>query len=192
MDFDSYLEWLKAKVDPFDDRGRHNFLFRILFNKEAYAVLDNDNNRIKDGLRLREIYFGELPPNPYFPYDEGKAEEIYSIPCSCLEFLIGIARRMNFAYSYPHEDFTAEFFWEILNNAGIPYERFYDESFVGNSENYIIERLDRVLERQFGSEGEGGLFPLHSPTTNQRNQEIWHQMGAYIREKKVANGREET
>lgn len=188
MDFDSYFSWLRSKVDPFDMAGCHDVLLKALFNKEAYAVHPMDQNRIKDGLLFREAYFGEIMPNRFFPYSE-QAEVIYSVPCSCLEFLMGLANRMNFAYAYPYEDFFSDFFWELLSNVGMPFDKYRDDSLDHNSLNRIAENMDRVLERQYGADGIGGLFPLKNSPQNQRNQELWYQMNAYVMEKKEANGR---
>lgn len=174
----SYFDWLKSQVEYFTDRGTHEFLFRRLHDREFYAVLENDNNRISDAMRLRDEYFGREEPMEVF----------IDGPCSMLEFLVALARRMSFIYSLPDEDRTADCFWTMINNLfGIDLP---DKCWLASRDEYLFDKnIDVFLQRQYYNNGFGGLFPLDNPRGNQRNVEIWYQMNQYLNEVMMKEGR---
>lgn len=184
MDRD-YFEWLKSIVDPFDSRGIHDILFRVLFDKEYYALIPNDNNRIADALQLRYEFYHYVPDDPYFPNMNSDEEQqiIDTQPCTILEFLISVAKRLNYICSEGPVDMTSELFWEMLGNVHLGFEETYDMNVDEHFINHIHFELDKVLERQYAPNGEGNLFPLKNPPSNQRNQEVWYQMNAYAIER---------
>lgn len=174
----SYFDWLKSQVEYFTDRGTHEFLFRRLHDREFYAVLENDNNRISDAMRLRDEYYGR-----------GMDGDIQiDGPCSMLEFLVALARRMSFIYSLPDEDRTADCFWTMIRN--LFDGDMSDDEYAYRSNEIVVEQIiDRFLERAYESDGYGGLFPLDSPRGDQRNVEIWYQMNQYLNEVMTREGR---
>lgn len=169
-----YLNWLKDKVERFDDRGNHEFLFRKLYVTAVYSVIKADANREADGIALRDEYSGYNP-------------EAIDGPCSFLEFLIALAKRMNYIYARVDEDCFQDMFWLLLENLEISLS---DEEYIeAGGDIYVDERIHAVLDRTFDINGVGGLFPLKHPRQNQRRIEIWYQMNQYLTEVMKDEGR---
>lgn len=164
-----YLQYLIDLVDGEED---YSNLLRQLFSIEFYAIVPNDDNRIADGLNLREIFFDEeglkQPP-----------ESFLDLPCSMLEMMIGVSFRLEYdsVDSY-WERPMEEWFWVLIDNLELgDYSDYgpYDEEAVANI-------CDIFLRRGYRRNGKGGLFPLKYAKKDQRLVEIWYQMSAYILE----------
>lgn len=174
-----YFIWLKSQIEYFDDAGNHDFLLKRLYNKEYYALMDRDQNRLDDGLALRDEYYN------YFSTDDGM---VIDTPCSVLEFLVALARRMNYIYARVDEDCTEDMFWLMLEN--IDLSEMEDEVYFDfGGDVFVDEKIDMVLDRAYDDAGNGNIFPLKNPRTNQRNVEIWYQMNQYLNEKMEWEGR---
>lgn len=63
-----------------------------------------------------------------------------------------------------------------MQNLG--FSEFHDSS--NYSKNFVKLRVAVVLERKYDEFGNGGLFPLRSPSKDQRRVEIWYQLCEYI------------
>lgn len=170
--FETYFAWLKDQVEYYDG-PKHDELLAILHSLEYIPVIARDDDRALDGINLRNEYFKEC----------GDRSQVIDSPCSFLEFLIGLARRMNFIYARLDEDRTADCFWTMLRNAGISYEDSTCDP------DMVEEVVDRINHRRYEPSGEGSLFPLESPRSNQRNVEIWYQMNQYLAEAMRKAGR---
>jgi hypothetical protein len=58
-----------------------------------------------------------------------------------------------------------------------------DDDFPTGQAGMLVEqKINRVLERTYKPNGEGGLFPLKNTCKNQKRVEIWYQMNSYIHE----------
>ena len=173
----TYLDWLKNQVEYFDGYS-HNILLDKLYAMSYTPILERDKNRYDDGVALRDDFFSEVDPD----------QNVIDSPCSFLEFLIGLARRMNYIYAMPDEDRTQDCFWMMINNLGI---NFSDVMFKRNSdlERQIVEVVGMVNNRTYREDGLGNTFPLNSPRTNQRNVEVWYQMNQYLTELMHTEGR---
>lgn len=181
-DFDidqNYFEWLCEMVHV--DQGDRSWwiLLKDLHNKTFYSLIPHDENRIYDGLELREDYMREL----WYP----KYEEIEG-DCSVLEMLIGLARRMDYETVDPYNDdepsHIVYWFWEMIDNLGLIV--FDDESYVERGGmHYVSHILNNLVERKYSRSGRGGLFPLLHNRKDQRRIEIWYQMSAYLLEKQA-------
>lgn len=157
---ENYLKWLARQIKPDRDRD-HTDLFRILYAKEFVWLIPNDDNRVRDGLDIRDSFF-----NYHSHLDQG---------CSVLEVLIGISRRIAFAAGGdPHL-----WAWRLLENLEL-------NRVSGRIGAIRAERVDDILERliwrMYEPNGVGGFFPLAWPQLDQRGVEIWYQMHAYIEE----------
>lgn len=163
-----YFDWLIGLVG---ERGCL-LLLKTLHERAFVAMLDKDENRGMDGVELREEYYEK---EPYFE------SEALDGPCSVLEMLIALARRMSFDVKEVDEDAdtTAIWFWTMLDNLGIG--SVTDEVFAEN-EFFVAETIDDFLSRGYGADGYGGLFPLKYPSADQRQVEIWYQKESYLRE----------
>jgi hypothetical protein len=168
---DDYLEYLEDVVGaPSNGRvGNHKKLLKQLYSKEFVWIVPNDDNRCLDGLLVREEFIREYG-------SQAALESWRNLGCSTLEMIIGLARRLSFeAEGEPHE-----WFWILLRNLEI--DRYTDSQYNWRIERRVNEILDRLIWRQYEFDGLGGLFPLRNPHDDQRKQEIWYQLGAYVLE----------
>lgn len=173
----TYFEWLEHQVTYFCAPSTNHNLLRKLHSLTYVPFIDRDKNRAIDGINIRNEYFGEY----------GQDSTIIDTPCSFLEFLIALARRMDYIYGDVHEDRTRDCFWTLLRNMGvIELDDSVDEEYLNQM---VEEAVDRVINRTFETNGEGSLFPLQNPREDQRNVEVWYQMNQYLAEAMEAEGR---
>lgn len=173
-----YFNWLCSKVQHKNKRLNHKALLNLLYEKPFRWSVDYDGNRCDDGLELRDLYIQE------FDVDESHLEVKYFLkrPCSVLEVLVAIARRMydlQYILSDP-VDHTNRWFHELLGN--LQLERFSDDiSPVQEAE--IDDILEIWLGRTYDEHGFGGIFPLKKrPLKDQTRVELWYQMMLYLAE----------
>lgn len=157
-----YIKWLAHKVDisvSGDSETSYVRLMNALYDKEFYSTVGMDENRIEDGLSLREEYCG----------DEG-SEKL----CSLLEVMVALALRCE-REILAGVATGSDVFWDMLDNLGLI--DYTDYRFDGDEVDYI---LDRLLDREYEKDGRGGLFYLgKSGEIDMREEEIWWQMNIY-------------
>ena len=163
------FNWLCRIVEDRHAKRSWHILLEILFETEFYILIGNDSNRCADGIELRYEY-GLLK------------EENISEPCSVLEMLIGLARRMDYELSDDQFDRTGFYFWKMIRNLGLLDCDDNACNRIPHTETKIRTRIKRFMDRDYQYSGEGGLFPLRFPTRDQRDIEIWYQMNAYLSE----------
>jgi hypothetical protein len=165
-----YFRWLYSQVGAVTtrrkDRTYWGFL-RILYTTEFVWFVPNDDNRVMDGIQLREEFLersGIATPD----------ENWMALGCSFFEMLVALSRRLSFeAGGEP-----LNWFWTLIEN--IELEGQTDDREISADE--ISEKLNLVIWRRYKRNGVGGLFPLRSGRIDQRNIEIWYQMFAYLQE----------
>ncbi len=159
-----YFEWLVRKVSG--DEQSIDFLYELHLY-EFIPILDMDINRLDDGLYLRREFGLDYGYEGFSMSDR---------PCSFLEFMVGLASRMNELTQEIEEPPKIDrWFWELIVNLELPEDH----------RNWRIELpniIDRVINREYNFDGSGGLFPLEDPETDQRELEIWYQMNQYLAE----------
>lgn len=175
-EFDGYFLWLCDLVNA--DLDKYSDLLFYLHDTDFVWCIELDESRANEGLDLRKEY---CEVNKYFDTDWVMLMEK---PCSVLEALIGIARRMD---DMLIEDNTSErvavWFWEMVKNLGL--KRFTDFVFMNGKDEdfYEFEMILNIwMNREFNENGEGSPFPLHHPTHNQQNRTIIYQLNDYILE----------
>ena len=165
-----YLVWLYSQVGNVKSRNKSRtywFLLNQLHDKEFVWKIPNDDNRVVDGVELRDIFLRETGVGR-------PGQEWFDRGCSMLEMLIGLSRRLEFET----DETAGDWFWIMLNNIDIFRTTHHDES------NYdylkVDEALERVIHRTYRRNGLGGLFPLQRAARDQREVELWYQMNAYL------------
>lgn len=147
------------------DRNEYIVFLRSISRIPFISLVEYDENRALDGLELRR------------EYEETEGLSLSSGPCSVLEVLIALARRMAYIEYDPvvgEEEHINIWFWDMLTNLGIDPD-------LDNDRN--IDKIILWIERKFERNGRGSPFPLQNPVADQRKVEIWYQMQAYLAEK---------
>lgn len=169
-----YFCWLYGQIGSVRLRNRARTywsLLKVFHSTEFTWTIPKDENRAEDGRELRYEFIHEL--------DVDVDDSWLDLGCSVLEFLVALARR--FAFIVDGE--TDEWFWHIVGNLDLA--DYTDREFQKDPISHEIQvkrTLNRLINREYKSNGEGGLFPLRYPEYNQRRLEIWYQMHAYILE----------
>lgn len=163
-----YFNWLCAKVvDVRKKLPSQTYweLLKILHTTEFVWLISGDDNRAEDGKQLRAEFLiaADIPDDPIWRNE---------VPCSVLEMFVAFALRANFQTATPVKDW----FWEFMDNLGL--KRFDD----ANLNRYEIdEALEKLIWRTYNFNGqEGGMFPLRSAPSDQRDVEIWYQFCDYL------------
>ena len=163
-----YFNWLSAKVLQVQHPTpslTYDVLFKTLHNLEFVWLLSGDDNRAEDGKELRRefLIMGDIPDD---------VEWRTQIPCSVFEMLIGFSRRAEKNTGTP----AKEWFWEFLTNLNLQ-----DVNVASGVEPVEIEdTIEMLLWRTYEPSGDGGLFPLKNPQSNQTEEEIWQQFCDYL------------
>jgi hypothetical protein len=114
-----------------------------------------------------------------FIFEGGREDSKFPPFCSVLEMMIALAKRWedNVMYDPDYGDRTAEWFWIMMRNLGFTW--LDDMRFDPVEANYIT---DRLLDREYDKDGQGGLFRIKNPNIDMRNTEIWYQMNFFFNE----------
>src|SRR5687768_4397946 len=160
---DLYLAWLYEQVVR-PQRLTYWSLLRQLYKIEFTWFVPNDGNRAEDGKDLRHEWQDRLG----IPVDP----DWMKLPCSFLEMLVALSRRMEFEA----EESPEYWFFDLLENLG--FQGYHDNS--GYSRNDVTRQVQIVLDRQYDKNGRGGLFPIIDTSKDQRRVELWYQMSEYL------------
>ena len=168
-----YFDWLYNIVDDSDYMYEYliNHIYEKDFDEDTTILIERDRNRIEDALRLREDFISEQLARE----DRDLVDIFRRRPCSLLEVLVALAYRMEDVMEI---DRFPIWFWEMLSNLGL--DEFDNERFNSKSLRTIDRILNKWLDHNYDYDGKGGLFPLKDPPKDQRNEEIWYQMSAYL------------
>jgi hypothetical protein len=185
---DMYYAWLKGQVD-YDykkhTRTSYTQLMDAMWSKPFPWVVANDDNRVEDGLELRYLFLNDEDLRHEFEIMQaeigGGPNMIQAIhdfraqPCSTLEVLIALSRRLAF-----NTNGTPEWWaWRLIKNLDL--HEMHDP-LTSKKLEQVDETLERLIWRTYLWDGAGGFFPLQDPKDDQRKVEIWYQMSAYLAE----------
>lgn len=169
-----YFMWLVDSIDPLKTaRDYYQPIFEELYLRdfEWGSRFEDDANRASDGLVLREIY----------AHERGMPVSEIGIdwkPCSCLEMMIGIARRIEFEIlAMPGEENIPRWFWRFMEGLGLSVWK------VGIDDISDVDRKINIwLDRRYQRNGDGGIFVVRDPYFDMRRMPIWKQMSAVLNE----------
>lgn len=166
-----YFKWLCAKVFYLQHYVAtpsltYWKLFRQLHSTEFVWIILGDDNRMADGLELREefLFEADIPDDPAWR----------AIGCSVFEMMIAFSRRAEFMTSVPAKDW----FWEFIENLGL---ELYNDAV--DAVPQIATILETLVWRLYGPQGEGSMFPLRELRGAQNHNEIWYQFCDYLRDR---------
>lgn len=178
LDSISYFEWMLSMIENSYEpggAGTHRLLLRRLYEMEFYATLDRDNDRIRDGLDLRNIYDEECR---IIPWDD---DERYSTS-NVLEVMVAMCYHFekNVMSNELYGNRFGKWFWTMIENAGLSY--LNDANYTHDTDNYIAAVIRRICDRQYEYNGDGSFFPLRNPRGDMRKTDLWYQLQWYVTE----------
>lgn len=163
-----YFEWLLTIIE-YDSvsTNTHDRLLWKMYGTPFYYINDTDENRVFDGLKLRELY------DDYF------ASVTHDIPCSVLEVLIALAKRCEEDITEDPDEInqTPKWFWIMIQNLDLLCmdDEHYDEE-------YVQKVLAIFMNREYGPDGRGSIFYSESKNRDFRKADLWYQMCWYLGE----------
>lgn len=166
---EDYFIWLCERVDADGpDKGYMNLMHELYeheFSERTARLIGNDENRIEDGIELRNRFLQETGLKGYIGGF-----------CSVLEVLVALAFRIQDMYGYEDAPF---WFWEMIRNCGL--NKFTDSDLSRpNDFRKLRNRIDDVITRNYDKDGFGSLFPGLNLSRNSAKMEIWEQMNRYV------------
>jgi hypothetical protein len=165
---EDYLRWLEPQIRDDGNQGRSYWdLLRTMYEKEFKEFVPNDDNRIVDGLDLRV----EFCHTQHIRLNSLKNLG----PCTFLEVLIGLSRRLAFAAGGTPVGWA----WQLVIN--LELHKMFDQ-LSHRKVNQVNDILNGVIDRTYQPDGYGGFFPLVHSDEDQTGVELWYQMAAYIDE----------
>ena len=168
-----YFSWLCYLIDENKCR-QYSRLITYLHTTEFVYIMPMDGNRYDDGINLR-YRFG----NDNNIEDPVIASCLDDKSCSILEMMVSLSVRVEeHIMQNPDNGLQpGRWFWMMIDNLGLSdqTDRNYDSEYA----NSIIWRF---LNRQYDSDGRGGLIYLPSSRCDLRDVEIWYQMMWYLSE----------
>ncbi len=161
--FETYLDWLTPQVGVSERPGSYSDLIQLLGTKEFVWLVPHDDNRIRDGLDVRK----EVQELTGMKTNLG--------PCSVLEVLVALSRRLSFVADGPEPGWA----WQLLCN--LELDKYTDP--IGPRQRVQVDEiLEALVWRTYSEDGVGGFFPLAWPDEDQRYIELWYQMEFYVSE----------
>lgn len=167
-----YFEWMYHLVC--DEEFSYRKLMWHLYSVDFTYIINLDKNRASDGMDLR-YRFGYL-----LGIDKGTIVDYIDYrPCSVLEMMIALSIRCEEHIMADPDigDRVGQWFWNMIVNLGLGSmnDTKYDEA-------YVDEVINRLLNRKYKANGEGGLFTLNNCEADLRTVDIWYQMSWYLKE----------
>ena len=169
-----YFEWLYEGMcgDRYSKNVSYRKLLERLHSINFRYTIPNDRNRANDGKSLRyafDVAEGcEENPEMITEYLEG--------PGSVFEMMVALAQRCESVMDDPKiGDRTGQWFWGMIANLGLNgmTDNRYDEQ-------YVNDVINRFLDREYKSNGKGGLFTIRNCEYDLRDVEIWYQLCWYL------------
>ncbi|QFP95448.1 hypothetical protein SEA_MAKAI_56 [Arthrobacter phage Makai] len=170
---DLYLEWLyKEAVGATRNANPAKSFWQIA--KQLYSIpftwlINNDDNRAEDGKALREEFIVE-------DQIQDVDQDWMELDCSMLEMMIALARRASFESSGE----AGDWFWHFLRT--LELDLYSDLRYNSRVHAEIAAKVEKIIYRQYGRNGDGGLFPLRNARKDQRRVELWEQLSTYLLE----------
>lgn len=171
---DAYFEWMCQLVTGTikSKRLRHRKLLAYLHSMSFKYILSMDGNRAEDGVSLRYRFGYEMNYA-----DPVIAECLDDRDCSVLEMMVALAHRCEEEIMSDPElgDRTGDWFWGMVTSLGL--WNMTDSIF---NQTRVATTIKRFLNRQYNSDGSGGLFTVRDAMEDLRGVDIWYQMCWYL------------
>lgn len=174
---DKYFNWMYDLVcnEKYNRKLSYRKLLRYLHDIQFTYIFELDSNRAEDGIDFRYRFgyeFGIERDVIWRTIDNGR-------PCSVLEMMIALAFRVeeHIMDDSQYGDRTGQWFWSMIVSLGLG--TMSDQHF---DEIYVEDVIYRFLNREYASNGKGGLFTIDNYNEDLRDVEIWTQCMWYLNE----------
>lgn len=169
-----YYDYICSFVTNEDDRVNYSKLLKGLHQIIFYYVVDNDINRIADGIDLRADFADSKTRNTK---EKLEIRKLLDGSCTCLEMLIALSRRIEETImgDDKYGNRTSKWFWDMIKNLGL-YE-LEDKTF---NMDILFEKTRIFMDREYAKDGLGGLFRIEGCPNDLRKEPIWRQMTWYL------------
>lgn len=170
---DEYYEWLHKYVCGKDVYSLKEYrqLTEALYNRPFTWINKMDANRAEEGHDLRYRFAIDTG------YHSSWVDDYLCEPCNVLEMMVSLAIRIeeNIMDDPEIGDRTIQWFWQMVSSLGL-------SGMVGSRFNpdTVDDVLDTFLNREYESNGKGGLFTIKHCADDLREVEIWHQCCWYL------------
>lgn len=170
-----YFKWLYDIVckSKHIDGISYTKLLRQLHDTEFTYLIQRDENRAESGIDLRYRFaitegYGDI---------SNQVLDDLDAPCSVLEMMVALslACEENIMDDPSYGDRTGQWFWSMIVSLGLG--QFTDARY---DRRKIDIAISRFLNRDYESNGKGGLFTIRGCRSDLRKEEIWVQMCWYI------------
>lgn len=173
-----YVVWIGENVLnlPGRELNKYSKLFTKLAEMEFVWLHPRDENRAKDGLKLRREFTNETD------LDLDSSSGILP-KCTVFEMLAGLARRCEdqLMHNLSYGNRTSEWFFIMIDNLGL--SGFTNKNWDSDTDDDIFNAVHTFLYRKYKINGfGGGLFPIKKRGVNQKTEEIWKQMMTFLSE----------
>lgn len=167
---EKYYKWLLKFICNIENRKYHyHKLLSHLHNSIFDYTLDMDSNREGDGINLRYRFLRDIGIRD--------SKFMSKEPCSVLEMLIALSLRCEEQIMDDPDmgNRTSHWFWGVIRSLGLI-----------SMDDYIFDKgyadtiINRFINREYKSNGEGGLFTIPNCEKDMRDVEIWYQMCWYL------------
>lgn len=166
-----YFEWLYdlACKGRYSRQISYRKLLMHLHSTEFRYLISRDENRAEDGVELRHM----------FVYENGYRDDVELYidgPCSVLEMIVALSLKCEGIMDNAQiGDRTRQWFWGMVTNMGLG--SMTDDNY---NDIYVEDVVERFLDREYDSDGRGGLFTVRDCDDDLRDVEIWHQLCWYL------------
>lgn len=159
------------------------FNYIVLHNIEYRSTIEEDDNRIRDALSMREDYINSAPYD--MDIDELTDEDVLylrGMSVSVFEIMMCLARRIEEIFEDNNKgDRTKEWFYMFLKNLDI--DDIMSQRYSFDRERFIKESIDKWLDREYEANGENGnIFIISDPLLDLRRIQTWDQMQVWASE----------
>lgn len=169
-----YFNWMYDLIciNRFSRRLSYRKLLDYLFRTDFIYIIGLDGNRAEDGINLRYRFGHECG------YTDAEISNLLDDrDCSVLEMMVALAIRCE-EHIMDDPDIgnrTGQWFWDMIEN--LELSEMTDTKF---DICYVEDVIERFLHREYGHNGEGGLFTIRNCKYDLRSEEIWYQMMWYL------------
>jgi hypothetical protein len=169
-----YFRWLYDRVCDVRDSQSYRSYQEVCDEMQRMkfkVIVPGDENRRSNGADLRDEFLDFIRNRDLDRQAEREAHQV-----SLFETLVSLSDEARLMTG----ESCVVWFSIFLQNTGL--DHYPDVKMDVTAKLKVRRILRRLNDRKYGASGKGGLFPLNMPLQDQRDVELWLQMGAYVRE----------